>query len=156
MNEDHPIWTAIGQWLRGGKKNAPQPAQAGEVRLSAWADRDRNAPVVAGNVDLAHRPVVHNPDGSVSTVYSSSSGQGGMEVLVPGVSQDGRLMTPDEAWQEYLRTGKHLGKFGSVQDANAYADALHSQHWTYHRDPTGREYATFVGGPGPNTPPGTP
>lgn len=106
-----------------------------------------------GNVDLSHRPVVHNADGSISTIYSSSSDEDGKEVLVPGVSMDGRKMEPDEAWKEYLRTGQHLGKFKDVASADAYAAKLHGEHWTYHRDPSGKEYATFVGGPGSDVPP---
>lgn len=80
-----------------------------------------------GNVDLANRPRVKNADGSVSTVRSMSFEEDGVEVLVPTVSDDGRIMTDDEAIDAYRKTGRHLGKFSSASDATAYAEALHSQ-----------------------------
>ncbi len=78
-----------------------------------------------GNIDLKARPVVKNGDGSVSTVRSMSFEEDGSEVLVPTVSDDGRLLSDDEAIALYRQTGKHLGKFGSPDDATSYAQSLH-------------------------------
>jgi hypothetical protein len=84
--------------------------------------------VQPGNINLDNRPVVKNPDGSISTVRSMSFGDdNGLEVLVPTVSDDGRIMGDQEAWKYYGRTGRHLGKFGSAPDADAYAQALHEE-----------------------------
>jgi len=80
-----------------------------------------------GNIDIHNRPVVKNPDGSISTVRSMSTNIDGREVLIPTVSDDGRIMSDDEAIDNFMRTGKHLGIFDNPDDATAYAERLHNQ-----------------------------
>ncbi|WP_053239603.1 transglycosylase SLT domain-containing protein [Pleomorphomonas koreensis] len=113
------------------------PVDQAEAKLQEMSDQvstDRYmaAPspeglVQPGNIDLTARPHVQNADGSVSTVRSMSFGEDGVEVLVPTVSDDGRLLTDDEAIDEYHRTGRFLGKFKDADSATAYAEALHQQ-----------------------------
>lgn len=81
-------------------------------------------PVVPGNITLSNRPRVQNPDGSISTVRSMSFDQGGFTILVPTVSEDGRIMSNDEAIQQFRRTGRHLGKFLNDSDATEFSKAL--------------------------------
>ena len=85
----------------------------------------------AGNIDLYNRPQYIQPDGSVSTVNSMSINDGGMEVLIPTIAYDnyGRpyQMTDQEAINHYYQTGEYLGKFKTVQEADAYAEKLHQQ-----------------------------
>lgn len=80
-----------------------------------------------GNINLMNRPKVQNEDGSVSTVRTISVGTDEGEVLLPTVSDDGKLLTDDEAIALYEKTGKHLGIFDNPDDATAYAEQLHNQ-----------------------------
>ena len=82
----------------------------------------------AGNIDLNNRPVIHNPDGSISTVFSMTFGpeDDGTWVLVPGVRFGlNRKMAPKEAYAWYKATGQYLGKFATMEEADVYANSLH-------------------------------
>ena len=79
-----------------------------------------------GNIDLNNRPVVKNNDGSISTVRSISFEEDGKEVLIPTVI-NGKIVSDEEAIEHYHKTGEYLGKFNSVEEANAYAEQLHNE-----------------------------
>ena len=80
-----------------------------------------------GNIDLFSRPIVKNPDGTISTVRSTSFNVDGKEVLVPTVTDDGKIISDEEALMRYFETGKHLGKFETPEQATQYAKKLHEQ-----------------------------
>lgn len=80
-----------------------------------------------GNIDLFNRPVYKHADGSTSTVRSLGVNIEGKEFLIPTISDDGKLMTDDEAIQTFLKTKKHLGVFKDVASSNRYGEMLHNQ-----------------------------
>ena len=99
--------------------------------------------VEPGNLPIWNRPTVQNADGTHSSEYSTSfQDEKGREVLVPTVV-NGKFLTPDgakppegsaaekamfrAAWQNYLKTGQHLGAFDSPDNADAYAQQLHTR-----------------------------
>lgn len=94
---------------------------------------DKIPALVPGTIDIMSRPVVQNPDGSISTVASMSIGTDEGEVLIPTVADDGsRVLSEEEAIEQYYRTGQHLGIFETPDIASKYAEMLHrQQEWEY-------------------------
>ncbi len=88
--------------------------------------------VTQGNINLFNRPSVNNEDGTISTVRTISIGTDAGEVLIPTVSDDGKLLSDDDAIALYEKTGKHLGIFDNPDDATAYAEKLHDQQDQYY------------------------
>jgi hypothetical protein len=83
--------------------------------------------VKTGNIDLNTRPTVKNADGTVSTVRSMSYEEDGKEILIPTVSDEGRIMTAHEAIAYWKKKGQYLGIFDTPEQATAYAEKLHKQ-----------------------------
>lgn len=82
--------------------------------------------LLPGNIDLAHRPIVRNKNGSISTVRSISVGVNGRTFLLPTVVGD-RVVSNRQAIRHFERTGEHLGVFSNWRDADRYAARLHRQ-----------------------------
>lgn len=134
-----PDFAVSENMLPRGEAPAPTQTPNPEARKAIWdrafeADPDEaanaylaigKAPTEKGNLDLSNRPQVKNADGSISTVKSMSINEDGKEVLIPMVREDGKMMDAKEAISHYHKTGKHLGKFNSVEEANAAAERIH-------------------------------
>lgn len=85
-----------------------------------------------GNINLYNRPQYVDPKTKkVSTVRSISfSDESGKEVLVPTiVRKNGKpvRLTDKQAINRYYKTGKNLGKYNSVAEANRAARLIHEQ-----------------------------
>lgn len=113
---------------------AKQPKTAEQV----MADYDswNQSTYGAGNIDLHNRPQYKQPDGSISTVNSISFNDNGKEVLVPTIAYDANgkavQLSDDDAINRYYDTGEYLGKFDTVDEANAYAEKLHKDQEAYY------------------------
>lgn len=92
-------------------KNQPKPLEA----------------IIQPTLKLDSIKVVHNPDGSISTVKTISVGTDKGEVLIPTI-KNGKVMTNEEAFEEYRQTGEHLGIFKTPEEATRYAKLLHEKH----------------------------
>jgi hypothetical protein len=77
-----------------------------------------------GNIDLKNRPRVPTADGT-ATIRTMSIGTDEGEVLIPTVSEDGRIMSDKEAIAQYRQTGKNFGIFKTPAEATAAAKKLH-------------------------------
>lgn len=99
------------------------------------------APTYRGNIDLNNRKL-HVWDGGkgYSSLESMTVEFDGKHVLIPKISGDGRLLSDDQAIQEYRRTGQNLGAFDSDREATKAAIDLER-----------RQQAFFENGPGRKT-----
>lgn len=107
------------------------PEMLQQAGIGALPTRPPMGPVIPGNLDPWRRPILNNPDGSISTTRSMSFGTDKGETLVPTVvdahnlSQYVRKDPYAQAKQLYFQTGQHLGTFGTPMAADAYAQSLH-------------------------------
>jgi hypothetical protein len=83
--------------------------------------------IMFGNIDLNKLKKYKNPDGTYSSVRSGTFGieENGKEItVVLPTLINGKQVSAEEALNHYLRTGEHLGKFGSEESANKFSKML--------------------------------
>lgn len=114
-------------------KIAAADITVGEAREALGIQSSAAGMIEPGNIDLTKRKVLKNQDGSISTISSMSVNFDGQEVLIPTVI-DGVRVSEDEAIEHYRRTGQHLGKFDTPENAEAYAKAISSQQGDRYSD----------------------
>ena len=75
--------------------------------------------------------VIHNratnPDGSISTVRTISFNDGSGEILIPTVVGN-KVVSNEDAINHYRKTGESFGTFKTVEDADRWADYIHTLH----------------------------
>jgi transglycosylase-like protein with SLT domain len=123
-----------------------KPTEEDAKMFQTWPKTGPTAPgmVKPGNIDLTKRPVVHRADGSVSTLYSASFGTDEGEVLVPQISDKGKVLTIEEAKKQYEKDGKSLGVFKTPEQADEYANYLHKQQGKFQVWSNGGQYRPTV------------
>lgn len=121
---------------------APQPEAAMPTMPPAVKPAQQSDPRYgAGNIDLYDRDTkLYDEDGNLMTVRSMSFNEDGKEILVPTiVKRNGEWvkLTDDEAIDWYHKTGEYLGKFDTIEEADAYAEKLHEDQADMYVRPNG-------------------
>lgn len=127
---------ALEDMLAKARTDTERAAINAEIskRQSRRIDKSGIGQYGLGNIDLYNRKPYTNDDGSISTVDSFSVNIDGKEVLLPSII-DGRRVTDEEAIAHYMKTGEHLGKFNTPEEADDYAKRLHIQQEDLYTDP---------------------
>ena len=85
-----------------------------------------------GNIDIYNRPLVKNPKGGTSTVYSMGVNLNDNDYLIPRVINEGKLLSEDESIEHFKKTGKHFGVFENPEASTQHAKYLHNQQKSFY------------------------
>jgi len=147
LNIPTPISSGATDHPQGPTSTAePKPSTTNAITLASrgYPVHEGKEPIgliAPGTIDLNNRPILHNPDGTISSELSFSRNQDGREVLVPQIV-NGQKLSQDEAWKHYLQSGEHLGKFDTSAHADAYAQLIHSRKMGEAKPPAGTPAAS--------------
>lgn len=114
----------------GAGSQTQQPVKEEYPDLAKMFSGDPMMPggrLIPGNLNLDNRPQVPNPEGGTSTVYSMGIGTPEGETLIPRVSHEGKILSPDEARDYFRKTGEHMGVYGTPEQSNKAAQQIHEQ-----------------------------
>jgi len=119
-SKGHDIFDRLAAKLKS--TNGKPAGDSGDI-FDALANR-----ISPSNTDLYNRPHV-KVDNKTATVRSIGIGTDRGYVVIPTVAEDGsRILSNDEAIEQWKHTGKHLGIFKNQTAGDAYARQL---HWDY-------------------------
>jgi hypothetical protein len=88
--------------------------------------------IYPGNIDIYNRPLVENPQGGTSTVYSVDVNLDGNQYLIPRITDNGRILSENEAVEHFKKNGKHFGIFESPEASTLHAEYLHNQQKSFY------------------------
>ena len=128
VKEGAPKPTTLGKRSEAVPAAEPAKVQYAQADTGTVTDAmpEKAVDPDAPTLDPLQQKPVQNEDGSISTVRTMGINENGKEVNIPTVPPEGgKVMTDAEARQRYQDTGKHLGKFDSVEQAGAAAEKLH-------------------------------
>ncbi len=128
-----PQQSAVNESVQNGQLPSPdqvdQFIKTGSEPILTTPRLPTPSGLIEKYIDLAGQPSVDNPQtGGKSTVWSMSIGTDKGETLISRVTPDGKILSPQEAIDYYKQTGRNLGTFKSVDEANAYAEQLHDDY----------------------------
>ena len=89
-----------------------------------------------------NRPSYKDEFGGTRSEYKMGFNDNGKETLIPTVVQ-GKQLSEDEAVDNYYRTGLHMGKYDTVQDAEN-ASALRTAKYNMLQDPVRFKMSDYV------------
>lgn len=105
-----------------------------KINLNTDFDEDLEDGIIEKyNLDLYNRPIVKNKDGTISTIRSLGFDTDKGYLLIPSVSKDGKILTPNQAINEFRITGEHLGVYKNRDIGDRYAQKLHQQQQQFYQ-----------------------
>lgn len=121
----------------------PRPIMQGGGKFAVGPYDQMKAPK-EGNYLLPdiNRPSYIDEFGKMRSEYKMGFNDNGKEVLIPTVVQ-GKQLSQDEAIDNYYRTGLHMGKYDTVQDAEN-ASALRTAKYNMLADPIRFKMSDYV------------
>lgn len=133
----------------GGEYYFPEDKQVFEKRMQgggqyAVGPYDEMMAPKQGNYLLPdiNRPSYKDEFGGTRSEYKMGFNDNGKETLIPTVVQ-GKQLSEDEAVDNYYRTGLHMGKYDTVQDAEN-ASALRTAKYNMLQDPVRFKMSEYV------------
>lgn len=106
----------LGERYRAGDASVINDITTLREKMNPYAQQDAYGMILPGNGAQASATVLQD-GGHATSVPSLIREIDGKFALLPKLSQDGRLLSDDEALQQFIQTGSHAGIFATARDA---------------------------------------